>query len=45
MHATYLHSDSDSRSENNPQLQLCFDGMVTASTTTGLPLHTLIITQ
>ena len=44
IHATYLHSDSDSCSEDNPQLQLHFDGMVTSSTPTDLPLHTLIDT-
>ena len=44
IHATYLHSDLDSCSEGDPQLQLCFDGMVTASTPTGLLLHTLIDT-
>ena len=38
----YLHSDSDSCLEGNPELQLHFDGMVTSSTPTGLPLHTLI---
>ena len=44
IHATYLHSDSDSYSEGNPEIQLNFDGTVTASTPTGLPLHTLIDT-
>ena len=44
IYATYLHSDLDSCSQGNPQLQLCFDGMVTASTPTGLLLHTLIDT-
>ena len=38
IHATYLYSDSDLE----PQFQLCFDGTVTASTLTGLPLHTLL---
>ena len=42
IHATYLHSDSNSSSD--PQLQLCFDGTVMASTLTGLPLHTLLDT-
>ena len=42
IHATYLHSNSDS--EGNPEIQLRFDGTVTASTPTGLPLHTLIHT-
>ena len=44
IHVIYLHSDLDSCSKDGPQLQLCFDGMVTASTPTGLPLHTLIDT-
>ena len=44
IHAPYLHSDLDSCSEGNPQLQLHFDGTVTASTPTGLLLHTLIDT-
>ena len=42
IHATYLHSDSNVSSD--PQLQLCFDGTVMASTLTGLPLHTLLDT-
>ena len=44
IHITNLISDLDSCSQSNPQLQLCFDEMVTASTPTGLPLHTLIDT-
>ena len=40
IHATYLYSDLKLSSE--PQLQLCFDGTVTASTLTGLPLLFLI---
>ena len=42
IHATYLYSDPNSCS--NPQLQIWFDGTVTASTLTGLPLHTLFDT-
>ena len=42
IHAIYLHSDPDSYSEGNLEIQLHFDGTVTASTSTGLPLHTLI---
>ena len=42
IHATYLYSDSNLSSD--PQLQLHFDGTVTASTLTGLPLHTLLDT-
>ena len=42
IYATYLYSDLDSCSI--PQLQLCFDGTVTASTPTELPLHTLLDT-
>ena len=42
IHATYLHSHSNLSSD--PQLQLCFDGTVMASTLTGLPLHTLLDT-
>ena len=42
MHATYLHSDSNLSSD--PYFQLRFDGTVTASTLTGLPLHTLLDT-
>ena len=44
IHATYLHSDPDSYSEGNPEIQLYFDGTVTASTSTGLLLHALIDT-
>ena len=40
IHPTYLHSDSDLSSD--PQFQLHFDGTETASTLTGLPLHTLL---
>ena len=40
IHATYLYSNSDL----DTQFQLCFDGTVTASTLTGLPLHTLLDT-
>ena len=40
IHATYLYSDSDL----DTQFQLRFDGTVTASTLTGLPLHTLFDT-
>ena len=40
VHATYLYSDSDLET----QFQLHFDGTVTASTLTGLPLHTLLDT-
>ena len=42
IHASYLYSTPDS--EENPEIQLHFDGTVTASTPTGLPLHTLIDT-
>ena len=42
IHATYLHSDPDL--DGNPEIQLHFDGTVTASTSTDLPLHTLIDT-
>ena len=42
IHATYLHSDSNLSSD--PQLQLCFDSTVMASTLTGLLLHTLLDT-
>ena len=37
IHATYLYSDTDL----DTQIQLRFDGTVTTSTLTGLPLHTL----
>ena len=40
IHATYLYSNSDL----DTQFQLRFDGTVTASTLTGLPLHTLLDT-
>ena len=40
IHATYLYSDSDL----DTQFQLHFDGTVTTSTLTGLPLHTLLDT-
>ena len=40
IHATYLYSDSDL----DTQFQLRFDGTVTTSTLTGLPLHTLLDT-
>ena len=40
IHATYLYSESDL----DAQFQLRFDGTVTASTLTGLPLHTLLDT-
>ena len=40
IHATYLYSDSNLSSD--PQLQLHFDGTITMSTLTGLPLHTLL---
>ena len=40
IHATYLYSDSDL----DTQFQLDFDGNVTTSTLTGLPLHTLLDT-
>ena len=40
IHASYLYSDSDL----DTQFQLRFDGTVTASTLTGLPLHTLLDT-
>ena len=40
IHATYLYSESDL----DTQFQLRFDGTVTASTLTGLPLHTLLDT-
>ena len=42
IHTTYLHSDSNLSLD--PQFQLHFDGTVTASTLTGLPLHTLLDT-
>ena len=44
IHATYLHSSPDSYLEGNPEIQLHFDGTVTASIPTGLPVHTLIDT-
>ena len=37
-------TDSDSNLSSDPQFQLCFDGTVTASTFTVLPLHTLLDT-
>ena len=40
IHASYLYSDSGL----DTQFQLHFDGTVTASTLTGLPLHTLLDT-
>ena len=40
IHATYLYSDSDL----DTQFQLRFDGTVTESTWTGLPLHALLDT-
>ena len=40
IHATYLYSDSDL----DTQFQLCFDGTVTASTLTRLPLQTVLDT-
>ena len=40
IHATYLYSDTDL----DTQIQLRFDGTVTTSTLTGLPLHTLLDT-
>ena len=40
IHATYLYSDTDL----DTQIQLHFDGTVTSSTLTGLPLHTLLDT-
>ena len=40
IHATYLHSSSDLYLEVNPEIQLSFDGTVTTSMPTGLPLHT-----
>ena len=40
IHAPYLYSDSDLET----QFQLCFDGTVTVSKLTGLPLHTLLDT-
>ena len=40
IHASYLYSDSDL----DTQFRLHFDGTVTASTLTGLPLHTLLDT-
>ena len=40
IHASYLYSES----HLDTQLQLRFDGTVTASTLTGLPLHTLLDT-
>ena len=44
IHASYLHSFPDSYLEGNPEIQLHFDGTVTASTPTGFPVHTLIDT-
>ena len=44
IHASYLHSSPDFYSEENPEIQLHFDGTVTASTPSGLPVHTLIDT-
>ena len=44
IHASYLHSPPDSYLEGNPEIQLYFDGTVTASTPTALPVHTLIDT-
>ena len=44
IHATYLHSSFDSCLEGDPEIQLYFDETVTASTPTGLALHTLVDT-
>ena len=44
IHASYLHSSPDFYFEENPEIQLHFDGTVTASTPSGLPVHTLIDT-
>ena len=44
IHASYLHSSPDFYFEENPEIQLNFDGTVTASTPSGLPVHTLIDT-
>ena len=44
IHASYLHSSSDFYFDEIPEIQLHFDGMVTASTPSGLPVHTLIDT-
>ena len=41
IHASYLHSSPDFYFEENPEIQLHFDGTVTASTPSGLPVHTL----
>ena len=40
IHTSYLYSESDL----DTRFQLCFDGTVTTSTLTGLPLHTLLDT-
>ena len=42
VHASYLHSDSDLSLDT--QFQQSFDGTVTTSILTGLPLHTLLDT-
>ena len=44
IHASYLHSSPDFYFEENPEIQLYFDGTVTASMPSGLPVHTLIDT-
>ena len=44
IHASYLHSSPDFYFEENPEIQLHFDGTVTASMPSGLPVHTLIDT-
>ena len=44
IHASYLHSSPDFYFEDNPEIQLHFDGTVTASTPSGLSIHTLIDT-
>ena len=44
IHASYLHSSPDFYFEDNPEIQLHFDGTVTASTPSGLAVHTLIDT-
>ena len=44
IHASHLHSSPDFYFEENPEIQLHFDGTVTASTPSGLSVHTLIDT-
>ena len=44
IHASYLHSSPDFYFEENPEIQLHFDGTVNSINTSGLPVHTVIDT-